>query len=153
MSSIILIGRGLCKVTPAMPAWGLSPDFRAKKEQLKLLQQLLAESPFTPTPRPESGLDCLICTQFARQRKPPTLQGHFLRLIHRGYFISRLQRNVEEETEQSTTFLHDVCWGKVFVFVFVFVLMLVSVSVLVLVLVLVLVFFLLLLYYPRPRVE
>ena len=26
VSSIILIGRVLCKVTPAMPTWGLSPD-------------------------------------------------------------------------------------------------------------------------------
>ena len=26
VSSIILIGRVLCKVTPTMPTWGLSPD-------------------------------------------------------------------------------------------------------------------------------
>ena len=26
VSSIILTGRVLCKVTPAMPTWGLSPD-------------------------------------------------------------------------------------------------------------------------------
>jgi len=46
--------------------WLLDPPlpvrFRAKREHLKMLQSL------TWKPRPESGLDCLTCPTFARQR-------------------------------------------------------------------------------------
>ena len=42
---------------------------RARRERLSRFQRPLSEK--WPTPRPESGLDCLVCAEFARHRHTP----------------------------------------------------------------------------------
>jgi hypothetical protein len=54
----------LCEIRPrGIAHFGGQDRFRARREQLQRFQQLL-----TCKLVPESGLDCLICAEFSRQR-------------------------------------------------------------------------------------
>ena len=59
-------------------------------------------------PRPESGLDCLMCGELDRQRGESFKEGSYLRLKTFVSLISMLERNQEEEEGETSSVISEI---------------------------------------------